>query len=50
MKHLLQFPPGDLVSCDNWSSLKEAVSDALMDEDAQIAVSCDVLYSMHGSL
>ena len=39
MKHLLQFPSGDLVSCDNWASLKEAVGNALMDTDTHIAVS-----------
>lgn len=39
MRHLLQFPPGDLVSCENWSSLKDAVSTALMDHNTELAVS-----------
>ena len=39
MRHLLQFPPGDLVSCENWSNLKDVVGNALMDDHAEIAVS-----------
>ena len=39
MHHLLQFPPGDLVNCDNWTNLKDAVGSALMEEDTQLAVS-----------
>lgn len=39
MRHLLKFPPGDLVSCENWSSLKVAVSIALMDHNTELAVS-----------
>ena len=47
MRHLLQFPPGDLVSCENWTSLKEMIGRALMDDDLEIAVSvrCDSLVS-----
>ena len=39
MRQLLHFPPGDLVSCENWSSLKDAVSTALMDRNNELAVS-----------
>ena len=48
MRQLLQFPPGDLVSCKNWSSLKDAVSTALMDRNTELAVSAATYY--HPSL
>ena len=39
MHYLLQFSPGDLINCENWSTLKEAVNIALMDHNAELAVS-----------
>ena len=39
MRHLLHFPPGDLVSCENWATLQEAVGNALMEDNAELAVS-----------
>ena len=38
MRHLLQFPAGDLVTCDNWPSLRTAIGDTLMDSDDTLAV------------
>ncbi len=46
MRQLLQFPPGDLVSCENWSSLKDAVSTALMDRNTELAVSGRDIHSV----
>ena len=39
MRHLLQFPSGDLISCDNWDTLLQAVRHALMDSDTELSVS-----------
>ena len=39
MRHLLQFPSGDLISCDNWDTLLLAVRHALMDPDTYLSVS-----------
>lgn len=39
MQCLLQFPSGDLVTSESWTPLRVAISNALMDDDATIAVS-----------
>ena len=39
MQHLSHFPPGDLVTCENWLPLRAALKDALGDADRRIAVS-----------
>ena len=39
MQCLLQFPSGDLVTSESWTPLRVAISNALMDDDAAIAVS-----------
>lgn len=42
MRHLLQFPSGDLITCDNWETLHGAVRQAIIDPDTELSVSvCD---------
>ena len=38
MRHLLQFPSGDLITCENWETLHQAVRHALMDPDTELSV------------
>ena len=38
MRHLLQFPSGDLITCENWGVLHQAIQHALMDSDTQLSV------------
>ena len=39
MRHLLQFPSGDLITCENWETLHQAVRHAFVDSDTQLSVS-----------
>ncbi|XP_064387617.1 protein broad-minded-like isoform X2 [Halichondria panicea] len=45
MRHLLQFPSGDLVGCDNWTPLNTAVRKCLMDDSKQLSDMCLVFYN-----